>query len=272
MEVTLGGLINTKGTQRLANLFNNRFSNLNAARKWTSTGVVTVPKTFAGTLGDAFDKDGFNLLRISDSFIAQNASSGANLWPADGNDILYPGATMITTAASNNTSLSFNLPAQITALSAGTMIVKGASVISVDKRGSIPKDTIVAAAPVVTAGSPATLAVTLSQSASNVKSGERICFITGAHQRLVRRWRWYLTHDLKSENDGAIQDAISAALDDADFQSITFQAIEDTQRVVTNIEQQMDASNISFINSFILHLVLLTQKTTAPDPLDPQDS
>lgn len=271
MEATMGGLINTKGTQRLANLFNSRFSNLNTAGKWTSTG--TVPNTFKGTLNDAFDKNAFDLLRISDSFIAQNATAGANLWPADGNDILYPSATMTTTAASNNTLLSFNFPTGINALPAGSMIVNGASVISLDKRGSIPKDTTVAAAPVVTAGAPgnpSTLAITLSQNANNVKNGERICFITGTHQRLVRRWRWYLSHDLKPENDNALQNAISAALDDSDFQSITFQAVEDTQRVVTSIEQQLDANNIAFINQFILHVVLLTQQTTAPDPLDPQ--
>lgn len=267
----MGGLINTKGTQRLANLFNSRFSNLNAAGKWKSTGIV--PKTFAGTLSDAFDKNGFDLLKISDSFIAQNASATANLWPPDGNDILYPGATMITTAVSSSTSLSFNLPAGINALSGGSMIANGASVISLDQRGSIPKDTIVAAAPVITAGTggnPSTLTVTLSQNANNIKIGERICFITGAHQRLVRRWRWYLSHDLKPENDSVIQNAISTALDDSDFQSITFQAIEDTQRVVTSIEQQLDLNNIAFINSFILHIVLLTEPTTAPDPLDPQ--
>jgi hypothetical protein len=267
MEATMGALINTKGTQRLANLFNSRFSNLNTAGKWTSIGAV--PKTFGGTLSDAFDKNGFDLLKISDSFIAQNASAAANLWPADGNDILYPSATMTTTAASNNTSLSFNLPAGINALSAGSMITNGASVISLDKRGSIQKDTTVAAPPAVTVGNPSTLAVTLSQNANNVKIGERICFITGTHQRLVRRWRWYLSHDLKPENDSAVQNAISTAFDDADFQSITFQAIEDTQRVVTRIEQQLDANNVAFINQFILYVVLLTQQTTAPDPLDP---
>lgn len=263
----MGGLINTKGTQRLANLFNSRFSDLNSAGKWISTGAV--PKTFGGTLSDAFDKNAFDLLKISDSFIAQNATAGANLWPVDGNDILYPGATMTTTAASNNTSLSFNLPAGISALPVGSMITSGASVISLDKRGSIKKDTTVAQA-VVTVGNPNTLAVTLSQNANNVSNGERISFITGTHQRLVRRWRWYLSHDLKSENDSAIKNAISSALDDSDFQSITFQAIEDTQRVVTRIEQQLDPSNVAFINKFILHLVLMTQQTTAPDLLDPQ--
>jgi hypothetical protein len=268
MEATMGGLINTKGTQRLANLFNSRFSNLQTAGAWASTGVVK--NTFKGTLNDAFDKSEFDLLKISDSFIAQNASAGANGWPADGNDILYPGATMTTTAVSSNTALSFNLPAGINALSGSSMIANGASVISLDKRGSIPINTMVATPPVVTAGAPSTLAVTLNQNANNVKNGERICFITGTHQRLVRRWRWYLTHDLKPENNSAIQNAISAALDDSDFQSITFQAIEDTQRVVTSIEQQMDVNNLAFINSFILHVVLLTQQTTAPDPLDPQ--
>ncbi len=39
----MGGLINTKGTQRLAKLFNNRFNPLSTARNWTNTigGVQT---------------------------------------------------------------------------------------------------------------------------------------------------------------------------------------------------------------------------------------
>jgi transcriptional regulator with XRE-family HTH domain len=79
---------------------------------------------------------------------------------------------------------------------------------------------------------------------------------------------WYLSHDLKPENDNAIQNAISAALDDSDFKSIIFQTLEDTQRVVTSTEQQLDANNLAFINQFILHVILMTQKTTAPDTLD----
>jgi hypothetical protein len=264
----MGGLINTKGTQRLANLFNSRFSNLNAAGKWTSTNAV--PKTFNGTLSDAFDKDGLDLLKISDSFIAQNASSTAGLWPTDLNDILYPSATMTTTAPSSNATLLFNLPNGINSLSAGTMIKNGASVISLDKRGSIQPNTTVNTAVVNASVTPATLTVTLSLPANNVLNKERICFITGTHQRLVRRWRWYLTHDLKPENDSAIKNAISSAFDDTDFQSITFQTIEDTQSVLTTTEQQLDSTTFEFINQFVLHIVLMTQRTTAPDPLDPQ--
>jgi hypothetical protein len=271
MEATMGGLINTKGTQRLANLFNSRFSNLNAAGKWTSTNAV--PKTFTGTLSDAFDKDGLDLLKISDSFIAQNASSATGKWPTDGNDILYPGATMTTTTtASATTSLSFNLPSGFSTLPSLSMIKNGASVISLDKRSSIQNDTTVTQAPVVTPGTgggPATVTVILSQSV-NVSSGDRICFITGTHQRLVRRWRWYLSHDLKPENDSAIKNAISSAFDDSDFQAITFQAIEDTQSVLTTNEQLLDSTTFEFINQFVLHITLLTQRTTAPDKLDPQ--
>jgi hypothetical protein len=262
MEATMGGLIQTKGTQRLANHFNTRFSNLAAARLWTSGNAV--PKTFSGTLSDAFDKAALDLLKISDSFIAQNASSGLGLWPADFNDVLYPSATMIAAAASATNSLSFSFPAGITTIP--SMIQSGSSVISLDKRGSIQNNTTVTAPPNQTAGG---FTVSLSGNV-NVSKGERISFTTGTHQRLVRRWRWYLSHDLKPENDSAIQNAISSALDDQDFQLITFQAVEDTQSVLINVEQQMDANNIAFINQFILHIILMTQKTTAPDTLDPQ--
>ena len=126
----MGGLIQTKGTQRLANNFNSRFSSLAAAGKWTSTSAVA--RTFGGTLSDAFDKDTLDLLKISDSFIAQNASAGAGLWPTDFNDILYPSATMTATAASATNSLSFSFPAGIATIP--SMIQSGSSVISLDKR------------------------------------------------------------------------------------------------------------------------------------------
>ena len=145
------------------------------------------------------------------------------------------------------------------------MIANGASVISLDKRGSIQNGTTVTAPPALITGG---FTVTLSGNV-NVSKGERICFIMGTHQRLVRRWRWYLSHDLKSENDSAIKNAISSALDDPDFKLITFQTLEDTQGVLTSIEQQLDPTNTVFINQFILHVILMTQKTTAPDTPDP---
>ena len=103
----MGALINTKGTQRLAKLFNNRFSPLSAARVWTNIigGVQT-------TLPAAFRNPGADLLTLSDSFIAQYATGNAT-WLNSGNDLLYPSATMtvdvLPTAGSLNV-IGFKLP------------------------------------------------------------------------------------------------------------------------------------------------------------------
>ena len=61
-----------------------------------------------------------------------------------------------------------------------------------------------------------------------------------------------------------MKNAISAALDDQDFQAITFQSLEDTQSVLITTEQQLD-NTFEFTNQFLMHVVLMTQRTTAPD-------
>src|SRR5262249_16124362 len=98
---------------------------------------------------------------------------------------------------------------------------------------------------------------------------ERICFTQGRHEQLVRRWRWYLKYDLQPENHVAIRRAISNALNDSNFKKITFQAIEDTQRVLVNVETQLD-SNFEFDDRFFMHIILMTHQTTSPDPIDQQ--
>jgi hypothetical protein len=98
---------------------------------------------------------------------------------------------------------------------------------------------------------------------------ERICFTQGRHEQLVRRWRWYLKYDLQPENHVAIRRAIANALNDTNFQKITFQTIEDTQRVLTNVETRL-GGNFEFDDIFIMHIILMTQQTTSPDPIDQQ--
>jgi len=39
---------------------------------------------------------------------------------------------------------------------------------------------------------------------------------------------------------------------------------------LTGVQRQTDNNNDEFDNTFIMNIVLLTQQTTAPDPLDPQ--
>jgi hypothetical protein len=256
----MGALIQTKGTQRLARHFNDRFDNnsMNATR-----GVSNASRT----LRNAFADGSLDLLAISDMFIAQNAGSG---WPSDGNDFLYPSATMTTTSAGPGSTLQFRLPSGVTAIP--DMILQGgAPICSLDTRkirgafGGVPTLGAGGNFSVPVVDKPGgTTSVTIPFAAN-----ERISFAKGRHERLVRRWRWYLQHDLTPENHAAIRRAISAALEDTDFKKITFQSVEDTQRVLAKPERQL-TTNFEFDDAFIMHIILMTQQTTAPDPLDPQ--
>jgi hypothetical protein len=257
----MGALIQTKGTQRLAKLFNDRFDG-------SGTGITFargVQSTIA-PLTKAFENGSNDLLQLSDMLIAQNAVQGH--WPADGNDFLYPSATMTTSAATAGaTTLDFTLPATINTVPG--YIAPGAAVCSLDRK-SIPRGTIVAnnGVSAVTGGAGGTFTVTLSTNVT-VNAGEKISFAKGNNQQLVRRWRWYLKNDLQSANHDAIRRAIFQALDDPNFQKITFQTIEDKQRVLINIETQLN-NNFEFDDPCFMHIILLTQQTTSPDPLDPQ--
>jgi len=266
----MGGLINTKGTQRLAKLFNNRFNPLSTARNWTNTigGVQT-------TLPAAFRNASVDLLALSDNFIAQYATPGNITWLNNGNDLLYPSATMtvdVLPTALNPNVIGFRLPP-------GRAIVPGhiqpgASFQNLDNRRTFQPGTTIpgGGVSVVAGGAGGTFTVTfnLNPILANLSRLDRISFGLGGHGQLVRRWRWYLAHDLLPENHAAIRSAISSALDDGDFTQIIFQTIEDTQRVFASAQRQTDNVNDEFDNTLIMYIVLLTQQTTAPDPLDPQ--
>jgi hypothetical protein len=250
-EATMGALIQTKGTQRLVKLFNDRFSSLNATRAWKNKMGAAVPNAFrSGTL-----------CQISDAFIADNADP-AN-WPIDMNDLFYPSATLAVVSGANDT-LIFKPPG-----TQPTAIAQGAAVACINKPNRIEKKTKVKSA-VLNAG---ILTVTLTkQILSNPAAGELISFATkkGNHERLVRRWRWYLQNDLVPQNNDAIRQAISTALDNDDFYvSVLFQTVEDIQKVIAAPQSKLDNDDES-TDDLVMSILLMTQETTAPDKLDPQ--
>jgi len=260
MEATMGGLIQTKGTQRLVNLFTSRFSTLSTTRGWTNN---------AGTnLFTAFNSG--TLLSISNLFIAQNASTtSASSWPADMNDLLYPGATLSVTSVVNTSTFTFTMPGnQPFAIVGPAGGLAGSAVSSVEKGKAkrVQNNTTVSSVSV----SGAVLTVHLSKPAPKLAIGDLVCFALGKHQRLVRRWRWYLENDLTPENGIAIRQAIHTALDDDNpYVTITFQTIEDTQQVVVTPLAKLDA-NDELSDDMVMNILLMTQSTTAPDKLDPQ--
>lgn len=255
----MGGLIQTKGTQRLVKLFNNRFADLAVARQWrNAAGTTTVVAFGSGKLS-----------AISDNFIAQNANvAAAANWPADMNDLFYPSATLsVVSISAGGSTLTFNVPgAKPDAIVPAAGGSPGSAVACLNKPARVDKRTTVNTASV--AGG--VLTVTLSKAAS-VQPGDSVSFAKGKHERLVQRWRWYLRQDLKAVNNDAIRDAINAALTDDDgfFKGIIFQTIEDTQRVVASTQPELDG-NDEPTGNMLMSVLLLTQATTAPDPLDPQ--
>jgi len=272
MEATMGGLIQTKGTQRLANLFNSLFNEVAATGLQAARGATNrLPNGTTTTLPAAFSAVGGDLLSISDAFIAQYA--GAN-WSAanPGDDLLYPSATMTVTAVNNNV-VTFTLPQGSNAVP--TSIAKGSAVSCLDRRKALPHGAQADTPSAVSAQGTFTVALlnqagnALPNNKVKINAPDRICFTTGAHENLVRRWRWYLQNDLKSENHASIKRAISTALADTTFQKITFQTLEDKQRVLTSPLTQLDPDQ-EFGNSYIMQIILFTEPTTAPDPLDPQ--
>jgi hypothetical protein len=261
----MGGLIQTKGTQRLAKLFNNRFDD-----SATGIGLAGTLISSTGPLPDAFSAN-VTLDFISDNFIAQHAIAGS--WLADLNDVLYPSATLTATIATAGTNvLNFTLPPGFAfPLTANCAIAQHSTVCNLAPKNTIPAGTFVGA---VTPGAGRNFTVTLvDKNAANVNvtvaAGDMINFATGNHQRLVRRWRWYLQHDLKLENHQAIRLAIFNALNDPSFIKIIFQTVEDKQKVVvTPLSKLVGADELG--DQQIMHILLLTQSTTAPDKLDPQ--
>jgi hypothetical protein len=260
----MGGLINTKGTRRLAKLFNNRFNPLATARSWTNSNGVTLQTAFRNSSTD--------LLALSDGFIAQFATANAT-WVNTGNDLLYPSATMtvdVLPAVGSLNVIGFRLPPGRSTIP-GHITGPNPSVRNLDNRRTFPAGTNVTGVSAVVGGAGGTFTVTFNNppNLANLARGDRISFGLGGHGQLVRRWRWYLAHDLLPDNHAAIRSAISSALDDNDFTQVTFQTIEDTQRVFVVPERQTD-NNDEFDGTFVMNIILLTQQTTAPDPIDPQ--
>jgi hypothetical protein len=260
----MGSLIQTKGTQRLVKLFNSRFSNLANARKWnySSGGNIT-------NISTAFNAG--KLVDISDKFIAQNADvSSAQTWPADLNDLFYPSATLNVSGITNVTTFTFNIPSSgnppqaILASSGGA---PGSAVSCINKKKGIPHKTTVNSFTV----SGTTLTVIFTKNCPNLALGDQVCFALGNHERLVRRWRWYLQYDLTGPNNDTIRQAIDAALDDDTYLNIQFQTVEDKQQVVVTPTAMLTTDGTDELtDNMQMNILLMTQSTTAPDKLDPQ--
>ena len=256
----MGALIQTKGTQRLAHLFNNRFDigSIGQTRAVATASGMTLQAAFAGFP---------DLLTISDTFIAQNASAN---WVPKGRDVLYPSATVIAVAVSGN-DITFNDPAP----GCPQMIANNISAADLDLPLGIPKGAIVnnvqpnhpaAGQTTVTFKVPAGTSIA-------AQANDRISFCPLKHQNLVRRWQFYLANELLGSNQSAIQGGILTALTGTAVTKVEFQAVEDATQTV-HVETipgttDDDNSNIDPTHKS-LFIALMTVRTNAPDTLDVQ--
>lgn len=243
----MGALIETKGTQRLARLFNERFNEAN----------INIMRAIPGlTVAFGSNTDARSLLSISDQF--------RNSW-TDGSDALYPSATVTSVqaaAAVRTLTFASRLPA---------FIQNGMSIHDETHPGQnfIPRHTTISnlSNP---AGGPWTFD---TSNQVTVNAGDTIVFSYPGHPNLIKRWRYYLTNDLSPANHTAIQSNVFTALNDPSYTKIHFSAVEDTaQRVLA--QRAFDTTNNNDDNidptHQHMHIVLFTQATTATDPLDPQ--
>jgi hypothetical protein len=256
----MGSLIQTKGTQRLAHLFNNRFDTGSIAqtRAVKNASGTSLQGAFAG-LPD--------LRSISDIFIAQFAS---NHWVPNVRDVLYPAATLIAVtiapgAVAGTTDVTFNDP------SAGwpLLIANGISAADLDHPVGVPKGATVIN---VARGNPVAGQTKVTFNAVvTAQVTDRISFCPVKHQNLVRRWRYYLENELVGSNHTAIQSAALTALTDLSVTSVRFQAVESsTQTVfVETIFATTDADDDNLDPTHkSLFVALMTARTKAPDPVD----
>ncbi len=261
----MGALIQTKGTQRLAHLFRNRFdsNSINRTRTVATNSGITLSAAFASMP---------DLLTISDTFIAQNANSNiTNFWVPKGRDVLYPAATLIAVAVSGN-NITFNDPAP----GCPELVANTNSAADLDLPLGVPKGATVSN---VAHGSPAAgqTTVTFNPPAGTsvtARVGDRISFCPPRHQNLVRRWRYYLINELLGSNHSAIQGAILNALTGNAVTEVDFQAVEDVTQAV-RVETipgttDDDDTNIDPAHKS-LSIVLFTARTNnTSDPLDAQ--
>ena len=249
----MGALIQTKGTQRLARLFNNRFDT-------DSIDQTRNVQNSSGTLQAAFATLP-DLLTISDNFIAQNATTQ---WVPNVRDVLYPAATLVAVAVSGK-KITFIDPAP----DWPPLIANGISAADLDLPLGVPKGAIVTN---VARGSPAAGKTTVTFSLSvTAEKGHRISFCPLKHQNLVRRWRFYLKSDLGASNHTRIQAAVLTALTDPSVTSARFQAVENNTQTVfvetifattDDEDDNLDPTHKS------LFVALMTARTNAPDTVD----
>jgi hypothetical protein len=254
----MGGLIQTKGTQYLANFFNQRFSSTGGSLT-TLRGI-----TIGGAVPPSLISDFAKPFGVSSLFYLSEKYRGQ--W-TDGSDVLYPACSIsgVTSVAGNLNQLTFpgNVPAFIVnAINTGAPTLQ---VYNESRPGSINSGITVQA-------SVSATTIRLSTAVNSaIQASDWLVFIDTNQANLLKRWKYYLQYDLLNKNHSEIQAAVHQVLADLSFDHAIFQAIESTsQNVDRAIEFDAAASNYASLGVKYMHVVLQTARTTSPTPLDPQ--
>ncbi len=255
----MGGLIQTKGTQVLLNLLNSRFGPNTAAQGATPTGIIAM-RAVAGLLADFAPPtppipSGPSLLDISDDYVGE--------WP-DGSDLFFPTATVTNGTANNSRTVNFSGPLPAFVQQANTAATYQAVWGGQSAASNIPPLTMV------------TNINTVSQLTLNnpitITPPQPMIFSNPKHPNLIKRWKFYLKNELLPAHHLVARTAISQALANNQYQYILFQTIEsNTQQVITSTEYAStpNGANLDLAKPF-MNIILMTPRTNAPDPIDPQ--
>jgi hypothetical protein len=248
----MGGLIQTKGTQYLANFFNTLFSGANLATTLRGAGFASLVSDFSKPYA------------VSSLYFLSEKYRGK--W-TDSSDVFYP-ACSITGFASVGGSLNqltiANVPAFITnTINAGLVTL----VVYCETRALNSTNTPIR----VTGMANATTVQLATPVGTAVQNTEPLVFIDINQANLLRRWKYYLQYDLLDKNHSEIQAAIHQVLADPSFDHAIFQVIESTSQSVDRaIEFDATASGFASLGVKYMQVVLQTARTTSPTPLDPQ--
>ncbi len=258
----MGMLIQTKGTQFLAQFLTARFgaafdtTNPANAHGNTETNLAAMRRLYQTAFTGAFS--GASLYSISEAFLGQ--------W-FDGSDVFYPTATVTTgqaLAPATPTILNFNNPLPNCVTSRGSTLT---AIWDETTPGAIPAG----ATFTITGASQMTFSRTVT-----VGANDHLVFSNSNHPQLIKRWKFYLKNELTSGNNRMIESAILDGLNCTSCNYIMFHTIESsTQNVLRSLEcyNITDTSgNVIKLdqNNKYMDILLQTPPTAATDSRDPQ--
>jgi hypothetical protein len=273
----MGALIQTKGTRLLVSFLGNQFGGGNAAA--VNLAWLRQQAQPGGSLPDLINDfavaptvgspNQANQLAFSSQFLYDLSEKYATLGP-NSTPVFYPLAPPFsgslqtssgTAAGAGQRTLNFTSAPNVPYWVSSGMTVTDATHPAAIQAGTTVQST-----------TSTTVTITLDVAAPGISAGDNITFAYANHGNLLKRWRYFLQHELKAQFHDEIRSAILQALTDTTINHIQFDAIEDVTQSVNVATEHNLVSQGGQLDPRSKHIkiVLLTLPTRAPDPVDPQ--